>query len=129
MNWLAPRIDEKCLRKVLLYSFAGALVAGAYGVIHDQVTFTLSPEYFYKLKFKQFWYANFGFPPRVFVAEVGFLATWWAGFIAAWFLGRLLVPRLGPGLLRSRMWCGLVIVLGCSLVGGLLGYGIGCRFP
>lgn len=129
MNWLAPSISGKHLRKILSHSLAGALVAGAYGVVHDQITFTLSPEYFHKLKFNQFWYANCGFSPRVFVAEVGFLATWWAGFMAAWFLGRLLVPRSDASRLCYRMWCGLAIVLAGSLAGGLLGCGIGFHYP
>jgi hypothetical protein len=37
----------------------GALIAGAYGILHDQISYTISPEYFTKLKFEQFHYANF----------------------------------------------------------------------
>ena len=57
------------------FAVTGALIAGAYGILHDQITYTISPEYFTKLKFEQFHYANFGLPRRVFVGEVGFLAT------------------------------------------------------
>lgn len=41
------------------------------------------------MKFDQFKAWDFGFPPRVFVAEIGFLATWWVGLIGTWFLGRI----------------------------------------
>src|ERR1043166_5997270 len=59
---------------MLGYALLGALLAGTYGVVHDQVTYSISAEYFTRLKFSQFQRADFGFPPRVFVAEIGFLA-------------------------------------------------------
>jgi predicted ribosomally synthesized peptide with SipW-like signal peptide len=31
---------------MLAIAFVGALVAGTYGVFHDQVTYSISPEYF-----------------------------------------------------------------------------------
>lgn len=58
------------------------LLAGIYGAIHDQVSFTISPEYFTKFK-----YLQFGFEPTRFggdrqtVAAIGFLATWWTGIL------------------------------------------------
>ena len=72
---------------------AGALIAGAFGVIHDQLTYTISPEYFTRMKFEQFAVWDFGLSRRAFVAEIGFLATWWVGLIAAWFLARVAATR------------------------------------
>ena len=57
-------------------SLVGALVGGIYGIVHDQVTYTISPEYFTKMKFNQFYYANYGFSDRIFAGTIGFLATW-----------------------------------------------------
>jgi hypothetical protein len=74
----------------------GAVVAGVYGAIHDQISFTISEEYFTKLKFHQFSYANFGLSPRIFAAEVGFLASWWVGLIAGWLLARVGLADLPP---------------------------------
>lgn len=60
--------------------FIAILTAGIYGIIHDQITYSISPEYFTKFKYKQF-----GFEPEWFgghrqtVAAIGFLATWWMG--------------------------------------------------
>ena len=70
----------------------GAIVAGIYGVLHDQLTYSISPEYFTNLKFKQFHYADFGLGDRVFVSCIGFLATWWVGLIIARFLARRFIP-------------------------------------
>lgn len=129
MNWILPRLSATTLRVLACYALASAGVAGVYGIVHDQCTYTLSPEYFEKLKFHQFAYANFGFSPRVFVGEVGFLATWWAGLVAAWFLGRLLVPVFRGRALCRRMSAGLGMVILGTLLGGLLGWGWGFHVP
>lgn len=58
------------------------IVASLYGVLHDQITYTLCPEYFTKFKYRQF-----GFEPAWFgghrqtVTVIGYLATWWMGLI------------------------------------------------
>ena len=75
MNVLYPKIRLDLLPAMVGYAAAGAILAGLYGVVHDQVTYSISPEYFTRLKFTQFHYADFGLPARVFVAEIGFLAT------------------------------------------------------
>lgn len=91
MNLFYPRFPWRLLPRMLWITVLGAMVGGVYGVLHDQITYSISHEYFTKLKFDQFKYANFGFPVRIFVSEVGFLATWWVGFFAAWFLARIAV--------------------------------------
>src|SRR4026208_93064 len=68
------------------------VIAGLYGIIHDQLTYTISPEYYTKFKFYQFGLADEGdeaiFPsPRLWVSFVGFMATWWTGIPIAIILG------------------------------------------
>jgi hypothetical protein len=93
-NIFFPKVPFALLPRILACAAVGAIIAGCYGMVHDQITYSISAEYFTKLKFKQFHYADFGWPPRAFVAEVGFLATWWVGLFAGWFIGRVAVPRL-----------------------------------
>jgi hypothetical protein len=71
-----------------------ALFAGSFGALHDQVSYTISPEYFTQMKFRQFGYANFGLPPRLMAAEVGFLGSWWVGLIGGWLVARLGLAEL-----------------------------------
>src|SRR5438309_3164333 len=80
-------------------AFLGVAVAGGYGIVHDQISYTVSPEYFTHIKFAQFAAVNFGWPDRVFVAEIGFLASWWVGLVAGWLLARLGLAELSlvPG--------------------------------
>src|SRR4051812_43372696 len=106
MNPLYPRIALRNLPLMFGISFAGALIAGAYGILHDQVTYTLSEEYFTKFKAVQFRWADLGWPRRVFVSEVGFLATWWVGFIAGWFLARVTVPYVPRTIALRRCFAG-----------------------
>ena len=55
------------------------LAAGAFGILHDQISYTVSNEYFTRFKFPQFQLLDAGIPERIRVAEVGFLASWWMG--------------------------------------------------
>jgi hypothetical protein len=109
---------------MLGYAVVGALLAGLYGILHDQVTYSISHEYFTRLKFSQFHYADFGLPPRAFVAEIGFLATWWVGFVAAWFIARITVPAsLGVAAFRYSMR-GFLIIFAFAFAAAFVGYGL-----
>lgn len=94
MNFIYPRFTLRQFGWMIAFGAAGAMVAGAYGIVHDQLTFTLGPEYFTRFKFEQFDYLDKAKPVRLVVAEIGFLATWWVGFFAGWFMGRVAVPHL-----------------------------------
>lgn len=93
---LYPRLSRSWLPAMIRHALIGSLFAGSYGIIHDQITYAISPEYFSKLKFVQFRYADFGFPERIYVGEIGFLATWWVGLFTGWFLARVVVPKFPP---------------------------------
>lgn len=109
------------LRRLALSSAVGALLAGTYGILHDQVTYSLSPEYFTHFKFLQFSNADFGFPARVFVGTIGFLATWWVGAIAGWILGRASLRGDGLCLPFSKMGDSFFLVLLATFLGGVIG--------
>ncbi len=97
---------------------AGALVAGAYGALHDQVSWAIAPEYFSKLKFAQFAWSDVGLPPRVRASEIGFLATWWVGMIAGWALCRV---GFGPAPSRREVVRAFAIMLGVAMAFGVAG--------
>lgn len=125
MSVFFPSFNVRLLPRMLGMACVGAIVAGCYGILHDQVTFSISREYFTKMKFEQFAAADFGFPERVFVGEIGFLATWWVGFIAAWFLARMAVP-VWPGRMAWRkVFAAVSIMLAIAFVTAVIGYVIG----
>lgn len=89
-HFLYPDFPARELPRLLGLTLLGAVLAGGYGVLHDQITYTISPEYFTRLKFDQFAYANpGGGSPRLFAGIIGFLATWWVGAMTAWILSRV----------------------------------------
>ena len=90
-------------------------------MLQDQVTYSISHEYFTRLKFSQFHYADFGLPPRVFIAEIGFLATWWVGFVAAWPVARITVPAF-PGRGVSAQRPRILVIFAFAFAAAIVGY-------
>src|SRR5579864_854478 len=121
MNLLYPTIPIKQLPGMLRIAFLGAVVAGCYGALHDQVTYSISPEYFLKFKSRQFSYADFGWPPRVFASEVGFLGSFWVGMAAGWFVARAGSVRLPRAMRRSCTLRSFAILLTTCPAGGFTG--------
>ena len=122
-----PRFKLAHLPAILGYALLAAAIAAIYGIIHDQVTYSISPEYFTKMKFNQFHYANFGFPIRVFVAEVGVLATWWVGLVAGWLMARIVVPAVDSATRFKLISRGIAIMFAIAFAGSLTGYLLGLR--
>ena len=125
MSLLYPKFPANRLPAMVWITLLGAVVAGCYGAVHDQVSYTIAPEYFTKLKFRQFFYTNFGWPPRLFAAEVGFLATWWVGLLAGWLVARAGLAELPAA---QRWPCtarAFAIILGSAIVAGLAGVALG----
>lgn len=125
VRYLIPRISLVDLPWMLGVAAAGSLLAGLYGIGHDQLTYSISPEYFTKMKFEQFHYADFGFGNRVFVATIGFLASWWVGAIAAWLLARRLIPGQPRGVAIGQIVRGFLVVLVVTFLFGFAGYVVG----
>jgi hypothetical protein len=97
---------------------AGCLIAGLYGALHDQISYTVSPDYYYTFKFHQFEIPK-DLQNRVGAAIVGWEATWWMGL----FIG---VPVLLVGLVMpdaktylSRCLIAMGVVAVTALVTGL----------
>jgi len=76
--------------------FLGCVIAGLYGALHDQISYSISPEYYTQFKFYQF-----NVPPqlhnRLGAAAVGWRATWWMGIL----IGAFVIPT---GLIVRREW-------------------------
>ena len=124
-RWIVPHIRVADLPIMLALAVTGAGLAGLYGIVHDLITFSISSEYFTKMKFDQFRYADFGYSDRIFAGTIGFLASWWVGAFAAWFLARRLVPsqslRQAVGQVLLGFLCVFVLTLLCGICAYLAG--------
>ncbi len=102
-----------------------AMIAGLYGAAHDQISYTVSPEYFTRFKFIQFdlpWaYDN----PRLGAAYVGFLATWWMGVFVAIPLGLFGFMFRKPRQMAANLAGSLLAAVMVALLTGLIGLAYG----
>ena len=120
-----PRMSAKRLGAVVRIALLGIVATGLYGALHDQISYSISPEYFTKLKFRQFAYADFGWPQRLFASEVGFLGTWWFGLILGWILARAGLAELTETAPRTPIAVTFAIVAAVGAITGLIGTFIG----
>jgi hypothetical protein len=109
------------MKKVALFPVllvAACCVAGLYGALHNQISYTVSPDYFHAFKFDQFDIPE-NLRNRVGASIVGWYASWWMGL----YIG---VPVLAVGLILtgwkaylSRCLLAFIVVAGTTLVVGL----------
>ena len=124
-KYIVPRIERSDRTPIVGTAIVGGLIGGLYGLIHDQITFSISAEYFTKVKFHQFRCVDVGFGDRVFASTIGFIATSLVGFVAGWVLARRLIPAQPRGTAWRQIRASFVCVFACGLLFGLLGYGYG----
>ena len=73
--WRDRVILKITLKKLIVYFslvFLAIALAGLYGMLHNQISYTVSPEYFAKFKFYQFGRVVSPVPERVRASIIGF---------------------------------------------------------
>jgi hypothetical protein len=89
----------------LLFLPAAMVVAGLFGIIHDEISYSVSNEYFTKFKFIQFRLLDTNLPDRFRAGEVGFLASWWMGIPLGILCGLAGFIQRSPTLMwRALIW-------------------------
>jgi len=107
----------------ILIVIISTLLASLYGALHDQVTYTISSEYFTVFKFDQFGYNDWGNEnPRATTALIGVLATWWFGLYVGIFQGLIGLIHKTPRLMFKYAFKAILITLGVTLLFGVIGY-------
>lgn len=107
---------------MLLFGLVAAMIAGLYGVLHDQVTFSLGPEYFTQFKVWQFGYQDHPGPERWMAVRIGFQASWAAGFFAGWFFARVTLPASPWRWAAAWSFRAAGLMLAVTIAGGLSGW-------
>ncbi len=119
---------------LLLILIIAPILGGIYGAVHDQITYSISEEYYTKFKFIQFGFENLGQNigtaeapeiilknPRIAAALVGILATWWVGLIIGIFLGLIgLIHRNGKEMFYATSKA-IALTMAIALCTGLVG--------
>jgi hypothetical protein len=103
-----------------------SIVAACFGALHNQLSYSVGPDYFESLKFAQYGVSD-DLAPRVGAALVGVQANWWMGAVIglpAFLYGLFVVPRAQSYLAAGLGAIGTVFLLATfaallGLVGGL----------
>ena len=105
---------------LLLIILITPIVAGFYGVIHDQISFTISNEYYTKFKFDQF-HVGPAVPYRLGASYVGWMATWWMGIPLGIILGLIGLIHFDWKLMFKAYYKSLPFIIVIALLTGFCG--------
>ncbi|MEZ7496841.1 hypothetical protein QO206_15200 [Leeuwenhoekiella aequorea] len=117
----------KKIRLLVLIIIISIILASTYGFLHNQVSYSISTEYFTKFKFEQFGFVEYGLEtPRMTAGSIGIWATWWFGFLIGLING--VVGFFQPT--DKIMWKStlgatirtLLIAIGIGILGIAVGY-------
>ena len=100
---------------------AAMLIAGIYGALHDQISFTVSSEYFTRFKYYQFGFVDSDLPDRIKAALIGFLASWWMGIPIGLVVGAFGFLHRGPGRMFRQSLKAFGVVAVVALLVGVAG--------
>ena len=103
------------------------ILASIYGIIHNQITYSISSEYFTKFKFEQFGFWDYAFEndDKRKLIFIGILSTCWFGLLIGLILGTLSMFKAS----LKTMWRisinaiirTLIITIGFGIIGFLIG--------
>ncbi|MCR9253775.1 MAG: hypothetical protein NXI20_25395 [bacterium] len=111
----------------LLIILVASIIGGLYGIIHDQVTYTISNEYYTNFKFIQFGFIESWpeaielSPQRYYVALVGWKATWWMGLPIGVILGLFGFIHKSPIKMFKAVVKSFITTVSIAFLTGLVG--------
>ena len=73
---------------LILIVIVSTILASIYGILHNQISYSISAEYFTKFKFDQIgeWLYRVQ-NERIAISFVGFISTWWFGLFIGLIIG------------------------------------------
>jgi hypothetical protein len=92
-----------------------------YGILHNQISYTVSPEYFTKFKFLTFDLVDVDLPERVRASIVGFYASWWMGMPIGALIALPGFAQRGYKEMFSVSFRAMLLAVGFTLLFGLCG--------
>uniref|UniRef100_UPI004048C4F5 hypothetical protein n=1 Tax=Mariniflexile sp. TaxID=1979402 RepID=UPI004048C4F5 len=111
---------------LILIIFLSIILASIYGFLHNQISYSISTEYFTEFKFEQFWSVKYTLDfPRMSAGLIGIASTWWFGLLIGLIIGivgfwqpttRIMWKSSYGAILRT-----LGIAIGIGIVGILVG--------
>lgn len=116
----------KKISLLILIIIISIILASIYGILHNQISYSISSEYFTKFKFRQF---NFYFmgqnQPRQTASLVGALSTWWFGLLLGLIIGTLGMIQKNLKIMWKSAIGAIIRTLGMAIGIGIIGILIG----
>ena len=112
------------MRKLIVFGLLIFIAIGAaalYGIVHTQISYTVSPEYFTKFKFRTFELTDVHLPERVRASIVGFYASWWMGMPIGALIALPGFAQRGYQNMFRITFRAMLISIGFTLLFGLCG--------
>lgn len=109
------------LKAFLLFLPLAVVAAGLFGALHDQISYTVSSEYFTRFKFLQFGLIDPAIPERVRAAIVGFQASWWMGIPLGLLCGAGGFMQQSAALMRRALLLSLPLIVAVTLAFAIAG--------
>ena len=110
---------------LILVIFLSIILASIYGILHNQVSYSISNEYFTKFKLEQFGLEAYPDTVRMTIGMVGIWSTWWFGLLIGLINGIVgLFQRTSKIMWKSAFGATirtLLIAIGFGFVGILVG--------
>lgn len=108
-------------KPVLLPFLVGlaCVMAAVYGALHNQISYSVGPDYFHALKFPQFGIAP-ALPYRAGAALVGVYASWWMGWVIGLPIAAVCLRARDAGAMVAVFLGAAALVMGLTLGLGLL---------
>ena len=102
-----------------IFLILACVLAGIYGGLHNQISYSVSPEYFHDFKFRQFRIET-QFQNRIGATIVGWRASWWMGLYLGVPLGFLALFIHDPAKSLSEFIKTALIVLAITFATGMV---------
>jgi hypothetical protein len=115
----------KKLAVYLSFIVVAMLAAGIFGAVHDQISYSVAPEYFTRFKFLQFRLLDPAIPERVRVTQIGFMASWWMGLPLGLLIGLGGFLQQTAGRMMRVLGLSILLSFGFALVFALCGLAYG----
>lgn len=114
------------IKLFLFIIFLTPFICGAFGIIHDQVTYTISNEYYTQFKFVQFGLVDEGMVMqmnhRLGAVIVGFGATWWVGIPIGLFYAITLMFFKSTENIKQLYYKTIKITFAITIITSFVGY-------
>lgn len=125
MSQLRKQLMKKTT--ILILSFlCTPILAATYGAVHNQVSYSISPEFFTKSMFPLFGFVEYGRnTPRLTSAIIGAWSTWWLGLIIGVVFGIIGLFKSNANRMLAFIKNALCITFVLVIASGILGFVFG----